>query len=86
MLEEIRTKISQEIKDEIDFSFSIVDRIEELLNKKKMSRKDLANALGKKESEISKWMTGTHNFTIKTIKKIERALGENIIIVITRTI
>lgn len=31
--------------------------------------------LGKKEAEISKWMRGTHNFTIETLSSIENALG-----------
>ena len=35
--------------------------------------------LNKKESEISKWLSGTHNFEIKTIAKIESVLEENII-------
>jgi transcriptional regulator with XRE-family HTH domain len=43
-----------------------------------MTQKDLADLLGKKESEISKWMTGTHNFTIRSIAKIERALNVSI--------
>lgn len=83
LLQKLRSQVSQEVKDEIDFSFSVVDRIEYLLNKKGFSRKDLAKALNKSESEISKWMTGTHNFTFKTIKKIERALGAEIINVLS---
>ena len=43
-----------------------------------MTQKDLADLLGKKESEISKWMTGTHNFTIRSIAKIESALDVSI--------
>lgn len=39
-----------------------------------LTQKDLATKLGKSEAEISKWMRGTHNFTISTIKKIEVAL------------
>lgn len=35
--------------------------------------------LDKKESEISKWMRGTHNFTIETISAIENALGTPIL-------
>ena len=35
--------------------------------------------LGKKESEISKWMRGTHNFTIETLAAIEDSLGEPIL-------
>lgn len=42
-------------------------------------QKDLAEKLGKKESEISKWMRGTHNFTIETLSFIETALGEPIL-------
>ena len=41
---------------------------------KGLTQKDLATKLGKSEAEISKWMRGTHNFTISTIKKIEVAL------------
>ncbi len=43
-----------------------------------MTQKDLANLLGKKESEISRWMTGTHNFTLRSIAKIEKALNVSI--------
>ena len=35
--------------------------------------------LGKKEAEISKWMRGTHNFTIDTIATIEKALDASIL-------
>ncbi|GEM_PF-4974526 len=41
-------------------------------------QKDLARLLVKGESEISKCMTGTHNFTIKTLSKIEAILGERL--------
>lgn len=45
------------------------------MESKGLSQKDFAKLLGKNESEISKWMRGTHNFTISTIVKIEQALG-----------
>ncbi len=77
-LEEIRKKIPQEVKLMINHSFAIVDRIDEILTKKKISQRELAQILGKSESEISKWMRGTHNFTIKTISKLEAVLGEPI--------
>ncbi len=56
-----------------------MDRIHEILVAQGKEQKDLAVLLGKSESEISKWMTGTHNFTIKTLSKIESILGEKII-------
>ena len=78
ILESIRQETPAYIKRELDLSFYIVDRISEILQLKGMTQKDLADLLGKKESEISKWMTGTHNFTIRSIAKIERALNVSI--------
>ena len=78
ILESIRQETPAYIKREIDLSFYIVDRISEILQLRGMTQKDLADLLGKKESEISKWMTGTHNFTIRSIAKIERALNVSI--------
>lgn len=60
----------------------IVDRIHYILEEKGLKQKDLATILGKKESEISKWMRGTHNFTIDTILTIENALGQPILQVV----
>jgi len=78
-LEKRRKKISKDIDLYVKHSFDIVDRIHEILEIQGKEQKDLAKALGKSESEISKWMTGTHNFTIKTIAKMESVLGESII-------
>lgn len=78
ILESIRQETPAYIKREIDLSFYIVDRISEILQSKGMTQKDLADLLGKKESEISKWMTGSHNFTIRSIAKIEMALDVSI--------
>ena len=77
-LEAIRKKMPLEIKLMIDHSFAVVDRIDEIMRKKKISQRELAQLLGKSESEVSKWMRGTHNFTLKTIAKLEAVLDEPI--------
>jgi transcriptional regulator with XRE-family HTH domain len=79
LLEARRKEIPKEIADFVDKSFDIVDRIHEILEAKGLEQKDLARLLEKNESEISKWMTGTHNFTIKTITKIESVLDASIL-------
>jgi len=81
-LEERRKKIPKDIDLFVRDSFDIVDRIHQILVSQGKEQKDLARALRKKESEISKWMTGTHNFTIKTLAKISTVLGEPVIQVI----
>lgn len=42
-------------------------------------KKDFARLLNKRDSEISKWLTGRHNFTTQTIARIETALGSKLI-------
>ncbi|MDR2130471.1 MAG: helix-turn-helix transcriptional regulator [Odoribacteraceae bacterium] len=79
LLEEVRATIPVGIKKEMDLSFAIVDRIHAILVKKGMTQRDFARAIGKSEAEISKWMRGTHNFTIRTISLIEYALGESLV-------
>lgn len=74
ILEERRKHVDPEVRKSVDLSFQIVDRIHDILEAKGMKQKDLAILLGKREAEISKWMRGTHNFTIDTLVSIEEAL------------
>jgi transcriptional regulator with XRE-family HTH domain len=66
----------------VERQINIAKQINIILNKLNITQSDLAKRLGKSESEISKWLSGTHNFTLKTISKIEDVLGESIIICI----
>ena len=75
IIEARRAKVSPEVHKSVTLSFLIVDRIHAILEERGLKQKDLADMLGKKESEISKWMRGTHNFTIDTISSIENVLG-----------
>ena len=75
-------KIPKDVDIFVQDSFDIVDRIHQILVDQGKEQKDLAAALGETESEISKWMTGTHNFTIKTLSKIAAVLGEPVILTI----
>jgi hypothetical protein BACCOPRO_00729 len=78
-----RTIVSPEVRRRVDLTLLIVDRIHSILEEKGLKQKDLASMLGKKESEISKWMRATHNFTIDTITSIENALGTPILQIAT---
>lgn len=81
IIERRRREVSPLVREQVDLSFQIVDRIHDILTQKGLRQKDLANMLHKRESEISKWMRGTHNFTIDTLVAIERVLGEPILYV-----
>ena len=83
IIEARRAKVSPNVRRRVDLSFMIVDRIQAILEQKGLKQKDLAFMMDKKESEISKWMRGTHNFTIETISQIEKTLGVPILQVVT---
>ena len=79
ILDEIRSQITPEVKKQLEISVSLANRVYDILEKKGMTQKDLAKLLGKTETEVSRWLSGTHNLTIATIAKISVALGEDII-------
>ena len=79
LMDEIRQSITPEMKKQMELSVSIANRIYEILEEKEMSQKDLAHALGKTETEVSRWLSGTHNMTTATISKISVALGQDIV-------
>jgi transcriptional regulator with XRE-family HTH domain len=78
LLEELRDEISPEDKILMEESFALADRIYYLLKKHNVSQRQLAEKLGKSESEVSKWLSGGHNFTANTLTKIGIAIGERI--------
>ena len=74
-------KVNPAIRKETGYSFDIAKRISDLLKAKHWSQADLARATGKKTPMVSRWLSGTHNFTIQTIAEIETAFGQSIITV-----
>lgn len=81
ILEARRKSVSPLVRQKVDLSFQIVDRIHDILVKKGLKQKDLAILMGKSEAEISKWMRGTHNFTLETLLNIENVLDAPILTV-----
>lgn len=68
-----------EIEKLVEKNMAIANKIHSVLQNRGLKPADLARMLDKKPSEISKWLTGNHTFTTKTIAKIETVLGEDII-------
>jgi len=79
-LEERRKKIPQDVKIYVEQAFKIADQIDFILKKQGKTQRDLAKALGKSESEISKWLTGEHNFTMRSLAKIQAVLNEPVLL------
>lgn len=80
IMDEVRKRyLTPEIQKQVDMQVMIANRIYDLLEQKGMSQKDLAQKLGKTETEVSRWLCGTHNLTMATIAKIAVALDDDLI-------
>jgi transcriptional regulator with XRE-family HTH domain len=53
----------------------LATKIANAINAKGLKKSEFAEILGKQPSEISKWLSGTHNFNIETLMDIELVLS-----------
>ena len=82
-----RSKVIERIKDRtrpenrlfVRKNLEISQQISHILEEKNWDQKDLAEKLGKQESEVSKILSGLHNITLKTLSKIESVLDQEVI-------
>ena len=71
----------EETKIFVSLYADILIRIKQLIKEKGLTQKSFAEKLDKRPSEINKWLNGTHNFTIKSLAKIQAELGAPVIYV-----
>lgn len=67
------------VMEEVSLNIDTANRIHDLLKEKNMTQKEFALRMGKRESEISRWLTGSRGFTTTTFSKISAVLGEPIV-------
>lgn len=70
--------IPTNVQKEVDLSFEISDRIDALMRQHGLSKKQFADAIGRRPSEITKWLSGQHNFTIVTLAMLSNFFGQPI--------
>ena len=80
-LDEILGPIPDSLQKEIDLSFAISDRIYTLMQEHGLSKKQFADSLGRRPCEITKWLSGQHNFTVSTLAMLSSFFGQPIITV-----
>ena len=71
--------VPPEIRKEIDLEFAVSNRIDALMKKYGYTKLQLAQKLGKRPSEITKWLSGQHNFTLRTIAQLSAFFGEPLV-------
>lgn len=79
IFKECMEEVPEELKLEIGWSDAIAQKIINRLSELGLSQKDFAKEVGKTEDEVSNWLSGTHNFTLRTLSKISKVLNVDII-------
>ena len=64
-----------------DMSMAIVHYLFQRLEEKRMTQKDLPVVIRIPEAEMSKWLSGMHNYTLRSIAKLQVVLGESVVMV-----
>lgn len=72
-------KVPPEVKQEMDWSCAIIDRIDAILKRDGITQRELAKRVGCNETQITRWTRGFPNYTLSSLAKLSRALGEPLI-------
>lgn len=82
----VSSPLLKSLLDENSKHYRMVERrmrlagfIADLIEQKGWTNGEFAKKMGKQPSVISKWLSGTHNFTTETLWEIEEVIGVKII-------
>ena len=75
LLNDLLDSITPEEQEKTDKKMILAAKIATAIEERGLKKSEFAKILGKQPSEISKWLSGTHNFTIGTLIDIERVLS-----------
>ena len=81
LLPRLFAEIPEEDRESARLSFAISDRIYDLMQERGLSKKQFADALGRRPSEITQWLSGQYNFNISTLAMLSTYFGKSIITV-----
>lgn len=79
-LEKILEEITPKEQHRTDVRMQLAAAIADAMEEKGWNKKKLMEAMGKKNpSEVTRWLSGTHNFTMDTLTDLGRVLNRRFI-------
>jgi transcriptional regulator with XRE-family HTH domain len=66
----------EDVKIFVDLYADLVVRVNQLMEDKGVSKEEQSEELNKNPSEISKWLNGEHDLTLRSLAKLQAELGE----------
>ena len=79
LLDELMSEITPTEQARTDQRMLLAAKIDEARKAQGLSKREFAELMGKRPSEISRWLSGTHNFTTDTLSDIQETLGTRLI-------
>lgn len=77
----IVASIPSRIHREVELEMDVSTRIYDLMTEKGLTKAEFARAIGKRPCEITKWLSGQHNFTLSTLALLSDFFGKSIVTV-----
>lgn len=71
---------NNEAVSEVYLSLAIVEKIFEIMERKKINKTELAEKMGISKSEVTRLLDSDRNLTLKVVNKLFNALGEQPVI------
>lgn len=69
------------IDKEVEMEVAVSTKIYDLMTERGLSKAEFARAIGKRPCEITRWLSGQHNFTLATLGMLSAFFGQPIITV-----
>ena len=82
LVQQLIAAIPPEQKKQYDYSNGISDRLDAIMKERGISQRELARMTGKRPSEVTRWLSGQHNFTLATIAMLSVALNHDFISIV----
>jgi len=82
LVQQLIAAIPPEQKKQFDYSNGISDRLDAIMKERGISQRELARMTGKRPSEVTRWLSGQHNFTLATIATISVALNHDFLSIV----
>ena len=81
LIKKLLAEITPEQHLRIEKQMLMAVRIADAIEEKGWSKQEFAAKMGQNPSAVSRWLSGTHNFTLTTLTDIQRVLGTQLLCV-----
>ncbi len=78
-IQDVIDETPEDVKIYMRWYSDLAKKVNACIKKRGITQKELALAMGKKPSELNRWLNGEHNFTLKSLAKLQAELKIDLI-------